>query len=210
MWTAARTGSTWTSWTWHFVPNPTFGAPVVKSLSKRTDAFLDCHLMVTNPPDYVQPLRDAGANMFTFHVEASFSALDAVRRCATTPTGMLAGVALKPGTPAEAVHTRCATRGRPRDGPRHDRRARVRWAGFMPETMPKVRALRARYPELDVQVDGGLGPNTIDQAADAGANVIVAGSSVFGAPDPVKAIATLRAAVENRNAERRDRDAEAA
>jgi ribulose-phosphate 3-epimerase len=195
----------------HFVPNLTFGAPVVKSLSKRTDAFLDCHLMVTNPRDYVQPLRDAGANMFTFHVEASFSAPDAAAALCDDirAAGMLAGVALKPGTPAEAVHALC-------DAGKADMvlvmTVEPGFGGqaFMPETMPKVRALRARYPEMDVQVDGGLGPNTIDQAADAGANVIVAGSSVFGAPDPVKAIATLRAAVENRNAERRDRDAEAA
>ena len=177
----------------HFVPNLTFGAPVVKCLSKKTDGFLDCHLMVTNPADYVEPLRDAGAHMFTFHIEATedpAGLCDAVRAA-----GMQAGVALKPGTPAEAVHALC-------DAGKADMilvmTVEPGFGGqkFQPETMPKVKALRERYPDVDIQVDGGLGPSTIDAAADAGANVIVAGSSVFGSSDPAAAIATLRAAVE--------------
>lgn len=69
---------------------------------------------------------------------------------------------------------------------------------FQPEMMPKVRALRERYPGLDIQVDGGLAPSTIDAAAESGANVIVAGSAVFGAPDPAAAIQALRRAVDER------------
>jgi ribulose-phosphate 3-epimerase len=69
---------------------------------------------------------------------------------------------------------------------------------FMPEMMPKVEALRKRYPELNIEVDGGLAENTIDTAAEAGANVIVAGSAVFGAKDPSEVIAKLREAVEKR------------
>jgi len=69
---------------------------------------------------------------------------------------------------------------------------------FMPEMMPKVEALRKRYPELNIEVDGGLAENTIDTAAEAGANVIVAGSAVFGAKDPTEVIAKLREAVEKR------------
>ena len=72
---------------------------------------------------------------------------------------------------------------------------------FMASELPKVRAVRERYPNLNVEVDGGLGPSTIDQAAEAGANVIVAGSAVFGAKDPADVIAQLRAAV-NRRAQR--------
>ena len=177
----------------HFVPNLTFGAPVVKCLSKKTDGFLDCHLMVTNPADYVEPLRDAGAHMFTFHVEATE---DPAGLCdAARAAGMKAGVALKPGTPAEAVHALC-------DAGKADMilvmTVEPGFGGqkFQPEMMPKVKALRERYPDVDIQVDGGLGPSTIDAAADAGANVIVAGSSVFGSSDPAAAIATLRAAVE--------------
>lgn len=70
---------------------------------------------------------------------------------------------------------------------------------FMASELPKVEALRKKYPELNIEVDGGLGPATIDQAADAGANVIVAGSAVFGAQDPSEVIAKLREAVEKRN-----------
>ena len=177
----------------HFVPNLTFGAPVVKCLSKKTDGFLDCHLMVTNPADYVEPLRDAGAHMFTFHVEATE---DPAGLCdAARAAGMKAGIALKPGTPGEAVHAVC-------NAGKADMilvmTVEPGFGGqkFQPEMMPKVKALRERYPDVDIQVDGGLGPSTIDAAADAGANVIVAGSSVFGSSDPAAAIATLRAAVE--------------
>lgn len=70
---------------------------------------------------------------------------------------------------------------------------------FMASELPKVQALRNKYPELNIEVDGGLGPATIDQAADAGANVIVAGSAVFGAKDPAEAIAALRKSVDQRN-----------
>ena len=89
----------------HFVPNLTFGAPVVKCLAKHTDAFLDCHLMVTNPGDYVEPLKDAGANMFTFHIEVDEDAAALCDRARAA--GMKAGVALKPDTPADAVHAIC-------------------------------------------------------------------------------------------------------
>jgi ribulose-phosphate 3-epimerase len=69
---------------------------------------------------------------------------------------------------------------------------------FMASELPKVQALRAKYPDLNIEVDGGLGPATIDQAAEAGANVIVAGSAVFGADDPAQVIAKMREAVEAR------------
>lgn len=69
----------------------------------------------------------------------------------------------------------------------------------MASELPKVQALRAKYPDLNIEVDGGLGPGTIDQAADAGANVIVAGSAVFGAKDPAEVISTLRKSVDSRS-----------
>jgi|TARA_B100000405_G_scaffold214372_2_gene151395 ribulose-phosphate 3-epimerase len=176
----------------HFVPNLTFGAPVVKCLAKHTDAFLDCHLMVTNPGDYVEPLKDAGAHMFTFHIEVDEAA--AVLCDRARAAGMKVGVALKPGTPAKAVHAIC-------DAGLVDMvlvmTVEPGFGGqkFQPEMMPKVKALRERYPQIDIQVDGGLGPATIEAAATAGANVIVAGSSVFGSDDVPKAIAVLKDAV---------------
>ncbi|KAI5604548.1 hypothetical protein POPTR_001G332700v4 [Populus trichocarpa] len=179
----------------HFVPNLTIGAPVIESLRKHTKAYLDCHLMVTNPLDYVEPLGKAGASGFTFHVEVSRDNWgDLVQRIKSK--GMRPGVSLKPGTPIEEVYPLV-------EGENPVEMVLVMtvepgFGGqkFMPETMDKVRTLRKKYPSLDIEVDGGLGPSTIDMAASAGANCIVAGSSVFGAPDSAQVISLLRKSVE--------------
>ncbi|XP_031107289.1 ribulose-phosphate 3-epimerase, cytoplasmic isoform [Ipomoea triloba] len=179
----------------HFVPNLTIGAPVIESLRKHTKAYLDCHLMVTNPLDYVEPLGKAGASGFTFHVEASRDNWqELVQRIKSK--GMKPGVSLKPGTPIEEVYPLL-------EGENSVELVLVMtvepgFGGqkFMPEMMQKVRELRKKYPSLDIEVDGGLGPSTIEMAASAGANCIVAGSSVFGAPDPAHVISVLRNSVE--------------
>ncbi|KAJ6424078.1 hypothetical protein OIU84_024955 [Salix udensis] len=179
----------------HFVPNLTIGAPVIESLRKHTKAYLDCHLMVTNPLDYVEPLGKAGASGFTFHVEVSRDNWgELVQRIKSK--GMRPGVSLKPGTPIEEVYPLI-------EGEYPVEMVLVMtvepgFGGqkFMPETMDKVRALRKKYPSLDIEVDGGLGPSTIDMAASAGANCIVAGSSVFGAPDSAQVISLMRKSVE--------------
>lgn len=179
----------------HFVPNLTIGAPVIESLRKHTNAYLDCHLMVTNPLDYVEPLGKAGASGFTFHVEVSKENWqELVERIRSK--GMRPGVALKPGTPIEEVYPLV-------EGENPVEMVLVMtvepgFGGqkFMPEMMDKVRTLRKKYPSLDIEVDGGLGPSTIDMAASAGANCIVAGSSVFGAPKPEQVISLLRKSVE--------------
>ncbi|KAI3919308.1 hypothetical protein MKW98_030444, partial [Papaver atlanticum] len=178
----------------HFVPNLTIGAPVIEGLRKHTKAYLDCHLMVTNPLDYVEPLGKAGASGFTFHVEASKDNWQEIIE-KVKAKGMRAGVALKPGTPIEEVYPLVEAKNpvdmvlvmtvEPGFGGQK----------FMPEMMDKVRALRKKYPALDIEVDGGLGPSTIDAAATAGANCIVAGSSVFGAPEPDQVISLLRKSV---------------
>ncbi|XP_058187476.1 ribulose-phosphate 3-epimerase, cytoplasmic isoform isoform X1 [Rhododendron vialii] len=179
----------------HFVPNLTIGAPVIQSLRKHSKAYLDCHLMVTNPLDYVEPLGKAGASGFTFHVEASKDNWQELVQQIKSK-GMKPGVALKPGTPVEEVYPLL-------DGENPVEMVLVMtvepgFGGqkFMPETMEKVRDLRKKYPSLDIEVDGGLGPSTIDAAASAGANCIVAGSSVFGAPEPAQVISLLRKSVE--------------
>lgn len=179
----------------HFVPNLTIGAPVIESLRRHTDAYLDCHLMVTNPLDYVEPLGKAGASGFTFHVEVSKDNWrELVQKIKSK--GMRPGVSLKPGTSIEEVYPLL-------EDENHVELVLVMtvepgFGGqkFMPEMMDKVRALRKKYPSLDIEVDGGLGPSTIDMAASAGANCIVAGSSVFGATDPAQVIALLRKSVE--------------
>lgn len=179
----------------HFVPNLTLGAPIIESLRKHTKAYLDCHLMVTNPLDYVEPLGKAGASGFTFHVEASRDNWQELVQKIKSK-GMKPGVSLKPGTPIEEVYPLL-------DGENSVELVLVMtvepgFGGqkFMPEMMDKVRTLRKKYPSLDIEVDGGLGPSTIEAATSAGANCIVAGSSVFGAPDPAQVITLLRGSVE--------------
>ncbi|KAK8607311.1 hypothetical protein V6N13_053053 [Hibiscus sabdariffa] len=178
----------------HFVPNLTIGAPVIKSLRKHTKAYLDCHLMVTNPIDYVEPMGKAGASGFTFHVEVSKENWqELIGRIKSK--GMRPGVALKPGTPIEEVYPLIDS-----ENPVEMVLVMTVEPGFggqkfMPEMMDKVRALRKKYPSLDIEVDGGLGPSTIDMAASAGANCIVAGSSVFGAPEPAAVISLMRTSV---------------
>ncbi|XP_031252392.1 ribulose-phosphate 3-epimerase, cytoplasmic isoform [Pistacia vera] len=180
----------------HFVPNLTIGAPVIESLRKHTKAYLDCHLMVTNPLDYVEPMGKAGASGFTFHVEVSKDNWqELVQRIKSK--GMRPGVALKPGTPIEEVYPLVEGENpvemvlvmtvKPGFGGQK----------FMPEMMDKVRTLRKKYPSLDIEVDGGLGPSTIEMAASAGANCIVAGSSVFGAAEPANVISLMRKSVND-------------
>ncbi|KAG4912449.1 hypothetical protein JHK82_053037 [Glycine max] len=157
--------------------------------------YLDCHLMVTNPLDYVEPLAKAGASGFTFHVETSKDNWEELIQRIKSH-GMTPGVALKPGTPIEEVYP-LVEAGNPVEMVLV-MTVEPGFGGqkFMPEMMDKVRILRKKYPSLDIEVDGGLGPSTIDVAASAGANCIVAGSSVFGAPEPVQVISLLRNSVE--------------
>eukprot|EP00250_Pteridium_aquilinum_P024119 c2843_g1_i1 orf=287-985(+) len=179
----------------HFVPNLTIGAPVIQSLRKHTDAYLDCHLMVTNPSDYVAPFAKAGASGFTFHIEVVKDAWKDILKSIKS-AGMQAGVALRPGTPVEDIFPLV-------EGEEHVDMVLVMtvepgFGGqkFMPETMAKVNILRRRFPWLNIEVDGGLGPSTIEEAAKAGANCIVAGSSIFGSKDPAGVISILRSNVE--------------
>ncbi|XP_045797189.1 ribulose-phosphate 3-epimerase, cytoplasmic isoform [Trifolium pratense] len=179
----------------HFVPNLTMGAPIIESLRKHTKAYLDCHLMVTNPLDYVEPLGKAGASGFTFHIETSKDNWKELIQNIKSH-GMKPGVAIKPGTSVEEVYPLVES-----ENPVQMVLVMTVEPGFggqkfMPEMMDKVRKLRQKYPSLDIEVDGGLGPSTIDAAASAGANCIVAGSSVFGAPEPDQVISLLRHSVE--------------
>ncbi|KAG6716195.1 hypothetical protein I3842_04G035300 [Carya illinoinensis] len=151
--------------------------------------------MVTNPLDYVEPMGKAGASGFTFHVEVSRDNWQELVQNIKSK-GMRPGVALKPGTPIEEVYPLI-------EGENPVEMVLVMtvepgFGGqkFMPEMMEKVRVLRKKYPTLDIEVDGGLGPSTIDVAASAGANCIVAGSSVFGASEPAQVISLMRKSVD--------------
>lgn len=185
----------------HFVPNLTFGAPVVKALRAHIPkgaAFFDCHMMVSNPLQWVPDMAAAGADQYTFHLEAartssaaSDGTVDPVVRVieAIRAQGMKVGIAVKPGTAvdellpyAAQIDLALVMTVEPGFGGQK----------FMGAMMDKVAALRKQFPALNVQVDGGLGADTIDVAAQAGANVIVAGTSVYKAQDPEDMIKLLR------------------
>ncbi|KAJ1981717.1 RIBULOSE-phosphate 3-epimerase [Dimargaris xerosporica] len=171
----------------HFVPNLTIGAPVIKSLRNHTDAFLDCHLMVAEPERWVDDFAAAGASLFMFHYEATEHHEALIERIRNH--GMKTGIAIKPKTPvdvimplAHLVDMVLVMTVEPGFGGQK----------FMTDCLSKVRALRQAYPDLDIEVDGGLDLTNIDQAAQAGANVIVAGTSIFKADKPAEVIATFR------------------
>lgn len=178
----------------HFVPNITLGPPLVKAVRKtipRGEAFFDCHMMVQNPQQWVGPMADAGADQYTFHFEADGDVAQTIKMI--KDSGMRAGLAIKPNTPATAVEPFLKDLDmvlvmtvEPGFGGQK----------FMPDMMPKVKHIRGLAPELDIQVDGGLGCDNVCCAAEAGANVIVAGTGIYGADVPKQAIEALRAAVQ--------------
>lgn len=187
----------------HFVPNLTIGAPVVQSLRKHSKAFFDCHLMVTNPQQWIKDFAKAGADMFTFHLEAivdpqqlsSSQAHPAVVEAAqqVRAAGMQAGVALKPDTPAELLlpylqqgllDMVLVLTVQPGFGGQK----------FMADAVQKCAVLRQQFPELLIEVDGGITAETAVAAAEAGANVFVAGSAIFGAAEPAQVMQQMRQA----------------
>jgi len=183
----------------NFVPNISFGFPVIKSLSKRLpNAYQDTHLMVAKPGQWVKECADAGVHMFTFHWEAvGNSTSEAVKLAEEVKQlGMKAGLAIKPGTPVADIIPALETgvfdmalvmTVEPGFGGQ----------SFMVDMMPKCRTIRDKFPNMLIQVDGGLSEKTIAHAASAGANVIVAGTACFKAADPAQVIANLRKAVDD-------------
>ena len=178
-----------------FVPNITFGAPIIKSIRNKTGLIFDVHLMIDDPLKYIEDFKKAGADIITFHVESSSPAGETVDKILAC--GCKAGISVKPSTPVEEVF------------PFLDKLSMVLvmtvepgfgGQSFMAETMDKIKTLRReiqrRGLSVDIQVDGGINEKTVETAAEAGANVFVAGSAVFGAPDAAKAISDLRSLAE--------------
>jgi ribulose-phosphate 3-epimerase len=176
----------------HFVPNLTFGLPVMQAVQAVSPVPLDCHLMIEDPARWAPGYAEAGARNVTVHAEACTDPRAVARDLRAA--GALAGLALKPGTPLEDFldvlpdfDTLLVMTVEPGFGGQE----------FMVETLPKVRQARklvdSGHLTLFVEVDGGINADTIEQAAEAGADVFVAGSAVYGADDPAKAIAALRA-----------------
>ncbi len=175
----------------HFVPNLTFGAPVVRCIRKCSEKIFDCHLMISEPLRYVDDFLKAGADIIDFHVESDSPVDKTLDRIISG--GCKAGLAVKPNTPIEAVF------------PYLDKLSMVLvmtvepgFGGqkFMEDMMDKIIALRKECAErginIDIQVDGGISETTAPTAIKAGANVLVAGSAVFSSDDPAKTIKALR------------------
>lgn len=174
----------------HFVPNLTIGPPVVAAIRKHTDDFLDCHLMMTNPGEYLEAFAKAGADCCTVHVEVGGTA-DLI--VAARELGMKVGLAVNPETPIEScepwldqVDLILVMSVHPGFGGQH----------FMDVAVPKI----ARVAEiarrdglgLAIEVDGGIDADTVKLVARAGADTFVAGSAIFGAPDALAAARAIR------------------
>ena len=173
----------------HFVPNLTFGAPVIEAVRKFTDKPFDVHLMIDEPLCYVPDFIKAGADIISFHIEADSDVGQTI--AAIRAGGAKAALAVKPGTPIETVYPYLeelymvlVMTVEPGFGGQ----------SFMIDMMRKVELLKAKRPELLVEVDGGIQLQTICTAAQAGVGVCVAGTSVFKAEDAKAAIAGLKAA----------------
>ena len=176
----------------NFVPNITFGPGMCKALRPYTDLPLDVHLMVEHPSDWIVPFKDAGADIVTIHVESSEHHLHRALQ-QIHAQGMKAGVVLNPATPISAcVHllSECDLVLLMSVNPGFGGQS------FIPETLRKIRELKAeinaRGLHTLIEIDGGVNPETAKQCIEAGADVLVAGSAVFRAPDPKEMIRALR------------------
>lgn len=171
----------------HFVPNISIGAPVIKAMKRVCSVPFDVHLMISDPLKYIEDFADAGADIITFHTECESDINETINKI--LECGCKAALAVKPATPVEAVY------------PYIDKLSMVLvmtvepgfgGQSFMENMMPKIERLRADFPDIDIQVDGGVNAETIKACARAGANVFVAGSAVFKSENPQKTIALLK------------------
>jgi len=176
-----------------FVPNITVGLPVVKALSRATSLPIDAHLMIVEPGQYAQQFAKAGARMVSIHIEADPNAhrtLSSIRA-----EGALAGIVINPATPLSAIDEAIKFADytlvmsvNPGFGGQE----------FIPESLDKIRRLRKMIDERGlrtrIEIDGGINADNIAEVTGAGAEIIVAGSAIFGAPDPAVALREMREA----------------
>jgi len=174
----------------HFVPNLTFGLPVIKSIARVAKVPLDAHLMVTNPHEYISPLADAGVSLFSFHIEVAHHSHRLVHTI--KQKGMKAGIALNPGTPVTTVY---------------DLLTDVDFIlimsvnpgfsgqSFIQQSLRKISALteyRASHSlGFEIEVDGGVNSDLIKSIVNAGADIVVASSFIFDAEDRETALRNL-------------------
>lgn len=178
-----------------FVPNLTWGMKIVKDLRRLTSLPFDCHLMIVEPEKYVDAFREAGADVITFHYEATAHQHRLLRHLRSI--GAKAGIAINPGTPTsmlfdliEEIDRVLVMSVNPGFGGQ----------SFIERALVKVAEVRAllseRNPGCEIEVDGGIGAANIERAVVAGADVLVAGNSVFAAEDPGRALREMRARVD--------------
>lgn len=176
----------------HFVPNITFGAPVIKKVRDYTDKPFDVHLMISDPLKYADDFIDAGADIITFHIECDSDIQQTIDKIKSK--NVKVGLVVKPNTPASAVFPYLKDLDlvlvmtvEPGFGGQ----------SFMADMLPKVAEIKAEAKRIGVnmpvEVDGGIGADTIAQAADAGVDICVAGTAVFKAEDAAQAISELKA-----------------
>ena len=186
----------------HFVPNLTLGLPVVESLLQATDIPLDCHLMIEDPDRWAPPYAEAGAHNVTVHAEAAHDPRKIAKDLHAA--GAKAGLSVKPNTPLEDwlevlrdYDTLLVMSVEPGFGGQ----------SFMPEVLDKVRTARrlvdTGHLTVLIEIDGGISADTVDQAAEAGVDCFVAGSAVYGAEDPGRAVEALRAQAAHASPHRR-------
>lgn len=171
----------------HFVPNISIGAPVVAACKKVCNVPFDVHLMISNPLDYAEDFAKAGADIICFHTECDSDTEQTIDKILSL--GKKAALAIKPATPIDEVvkyldkiSMVLVMTVEPGFGGQ----------SFMESTMPKIEAIRKINPDIDIEVDGGINADTVKIAANAGANVFVAGSAVFKSENPAETIALLK------------------
>jgi len=181
----------------HFVPNISFGPPVIALLRKRTKLFFDAHLMIEEPKRYAEAFVQAGCEHITFHIEITKEPAAVIEHI--RGLGVSVGICLNPTTPASAIEPVLSEVDLVL--------VMSVWPGFggqsfIRDVLPKVRELRHQLREDQrLEIDGGVDMETIGEAAEAGADTFVAGTAVFGAKDPAKAFAELREKAERRKSE---------
>ncbi len=184
----------------HFVPNISYGAPIMRSLRRVNKMYFDTHLMISDPLRYAEDFARSGADRITFHLECDNDPLEVIEKIRSL--GVSPAIAIKPKTPAEEVFKFIplvdmvlVMTVEPGFGGQ----------SFMADMMPKVAAvrnyIRENGYEVDVQVDGGIDKNTVGLAAAAGANIFVAGSALFRQDNYKKAVAELRTAADSQKQE---------
>lgn len=174
----------------HFVPNLTYGMPIVEGLRRHTDMPLDVHLMIADPLKYAEPMVDAGADLLTFHAEIDADTTEVYRQLSKLDVGV--GVAINPDTPVSAIE------------PILDDvdlvlimsvQAGFGGQSFQSSAVDKIREVRRRRGDVLIEVDGGIDPQTIGHCAAAGCDLFVVGSAIFGHDDYAAAIRDLDSAM---------------